>query len=75
MEIFSLYNITKCDDLNLASCLSMWHLYIYEGQVMVRSFVRAEFRCFLPSIHSVRFGQLLRCAHKCTLKGRACLFN
>ena len=26
---------------------------------MVRSFV-----CSLPSVHSVRFGQLLRCAHK-----------
>ena len=27
-------------------------------------FVRVEFGCLLPSIHSVRFGQLLRCAHQ-----------
>ena len=28
------------------------------------AFVRVEFVCFLPSIHSGRFGQLLCCAHK-----------
>ena len=40
---------------------------------MVRSrirveFVRVEFGCLLPSIHSVRFGQLLRCAHQRIVK-------
>ena len=28
------------------------------------AFVRVEFVCFLASIYSVRFGQVLRCAHK-----------
>ena len=38
----------------------------------VRAFVGSF---VVPSFHSVSFGQLLRCAHKCISKGRACLFN
>ena len=41
----------------------------------VRACVRVECGCLLPSIYSVRFGELLLCAHKSSSKGRTCMFN
>ena len=68
-----------------------YNLYIYinvrrsrDGKMFVCACVRSSVRSFvrsfvrsvvLPSLHSVRFGQHLRCVNKCTSKGKACLFN
>ena len=79
-RILTLRVTYECSDRRYGSTISRNASYDLDLYINLRrsrdgAFVRASVACVFRVIHSVRFGQLLRCAHKCTSKGRACLFN